>query len=305
MDIKQLNYFIRVAELGSVTYAAATLGISQPVLSRQVRRLEVELGKHLLYRNGRGVTLTDTGKRLLAHGRDILHQLQLARQELDNEHAEPVGKVVVGLPPSVCKQFAVPLVERFRSRYARASLGIVEGLTVSMQEWLMLGRLDFALLYDPAPTAQLVYENLWSEELCLVSPRTRKDKPRASLPMKALGRYPLILPSRPHAVRTLVEAETSRQAITLDIALEVDAIPSVLDLVEKGYGHAILSRTAVESWAKSAVLTATPLVRPGILTRLVIATFKERRLTGLAQRTIDLIKSDIVPHRRKSGGAAQ
>ena len=75
MDLKQLEYFVRVAELGSFTRASSVLDIAQPALSRQVRLLEVELRQNLLLRNGRGVTTTEAGKLLLEHGRGILHQV--------------------------------------------------------------------------------------------------------------------------------------------------------------------------------------------------------------------------------------
>jgi LysR family nitrogen assimilation transcriptional regulator len=298
MDVKQLTYFVRIAELGSLTNAATTLGVSQPVLSRQIGRLERELGKHLLYRHGRGVRLTDSGKRLLAHGKGILHQVELAKHELDGQQAAPVGRVIVGLPPSLCKHVAVRLVATFRERFPQASIGIVEGMTVSMQEWLTLGRLDCALLYDPPPMTPLEYLHLWSEELCLVT-RARDSKIPASVRMKDLGRYPLIVPSRPNAVRTLIETEAGAHGITLDVALEIDAIASVIDLVARGYGNAILSRIAIESWAKSGTLRAAPIVRPAMTSRVVLATSRERPLTALAQGTLELIHTHIVPDVRR------
>ena len=309
MDLRQLECFVRVAELGSFTKAAAVLDVSQPVLSRQVRRLELELKKHLLYRNGRGVTLTESGKRLLAHGRGILHQVGLARQELEDQQASPVGKVIVGLPPSVCRRLTVPLVASFRRRFPKASLGIVEGLTVAMQEALLHGRLDVAMLYDPPPAPQLEYERVWSEALCLISAAGARAP--ATVRMAELARYPLIIPSRPQAVRTHVEAECARHGMTLDIALEIDAIPSVLDLVARGTGHAILSRTAIHTWGMSSVVRARRIVGPGIVSRLVIATSAQRPLTGLARSTIALIRSEIaggvfaVPRGRRSAGEPQ
>jgi len=188
MDLKQLECFVRVAELGSFTKASAMLGISQPVLSRHVRQLEMELKKHLLYRNGRGVTATESGKRLVAHGKGILHQVELAKQELEDAEISPVGKVVVGLPPSIGKLLTVRMVSRFRKQYRKASIGIVEGLTTTMQEWLLLGRLDFAMLYNPTPAPQLEYERVWSEDLYLISPTTAGRKLPAKVRMADLPR---------------------------------------------------------------------------------------------------------------------
>ena len=101
MDLKQLEYFVHVAEMGSFTRAAAFLQVAQPALSRQVRTLEVELRQPLLDRNGRGVTLTEAGKRLLAHGRGILQQVERARQDLEDQRGAATGHLAVGLPPSL------------------------------------------------------------------------------------------------------------------------------------------------------------------------------------------------------------
>src|SRR6188768_181286 len=116
MDLKQLEYFVRVAELGSFTRAAAALDIAQPALSRQVRLLEVELRQNLLVRNGRGAVPTEAGKLLLDHGRGILHQVERAREELGRVRGSLAGRVAVGLPPSVAKVLAVPLIREFRRR---------------------------------------------------------------------------------------------------------------------------------------------------------------------------------------------
>ena len=113
MDLKQLEYFRHVAELGSFTRAASFLSVVQPALSRQVRQLEVELGQNLFERNGRGVALTDAGTRLLEHTRGILLQVGRARQELEDQKNGDSGHFVLGLPPSLGRSVTVPLVKAF------------------------------------------------------------------------------------------------------------------------------------------------------------------------------------------------
>ena len=122
MDLKQIEYFVHVAELGSFTRAATVLRVAQPALSRQVRSLEVELRQPLFDRNGRGVTLTEAGKRLLAHGRGILQQVERARQDLEDQRGAATGHVAVALPPSLSRALTGPLVELFRKRFPRATL---------------------------------------------------------------------------------------------------------------------------------------------------------------------------------------
>jgi LysR family nitrogen assimilation transcriptional regulator len=292
MDLKQLEWFVRVAELGSFTKAAATLDMSQPVLSRQVRQLELELQQHLLYRNGRGVTPTDSGRRLLEHGRGILHQVELARQELRDRDAAPVGKVVVGLPPSIGKLLTVRLVEQFRERYAQASIGIVEGLSAQMQEWLLLGRLDVALLYNPPANPQLEYERVRTSDVHLIGAGGAAKFP-ATVRLQDLANYPLIIPSRPNVFRNLVEAECARHDIALNITLEIDSIAAVLDLVERGLGYAMLTRDALHGHRAATALRAARIVSPNISSSLVIATAAQRPLGSLARHTIALIKAEL------------
>ena len=155
MDLKQLEYFVRVAELGSFTRASGVLNIAQPALSRQVRLLEVELRQALLQRNGRGVTTTEAGRLLLEHGRGILHQVARAHEDLGRVGGALAGRVAVGLPPSIARMLAVPLTREFRQNLPKATLSITEGLTISMQEWLLTGRLDIALLYNPSATPEI------------------------------------------------------------------------------------------------------------------------------------------------------
>ena len=147
MDLKQLEYFVNVVDLGGFSRAARVLGVAQPAISRQVRSLEVELRQNLLLRNGRGATPTEAGKRLLGHARGILQQVDRARRDVDETKGATVGKVVVGLPPTISRHLTVPVVREFRQTYPRASLSIVEGLSSTIQEWLAVGRVDVGLVY--------------------------------------------------------------------------------------------------------------------------------------------------------------
>src|SRR6218665_1367899 len=215
MDLRQIEYFVRVAELGSFTRASVVLGIAQPALSRQVRLLEVELRQSLLLRNGRGVTPTEAGQLLLKHGRSILHQVARAREELGRVSGAAVvggggarpGRVAIGLPPSIAKVLTVPLPRAFRAQLPDAALAISEGLSVAMQELLTTGLLDIALLYNSASGPGMETTALLEEDLFLVqrrSPGQPDAEAQAPLPLDELSRFPLVIPTRPNALRMLV-----------------------------------------------------------------------------------------------------
>ena len=292
MNLKQLEYFVHVAELGSFSKAAVVLDIAQPALSRQVRGLETELRQQLFLRNGRGVALTDAGKRLFDHSVAILQLVAHARDDLGTNRDEPVGQVTVGLPPSMGRQLTVALVDRFRKQFPAARLAIVEGLTTHIVEWITTGRVDLALAYNPVAQPGLDIMPLLEEPLALVSRATKPARGRAGaapLPMKELARYPLIVPERAHAMRRLLETQAALAGVTLEIAWEVSSIPSIVDLVCAGRGHAVLTPSGVAASARAGELSVRRLVDPTPLSMLCLVNGSHKPLTPLARRTVPLL----------------
>ncbi|MBT9550417.1 MAG: LysR family transcriptional regulator [Hydrogenophaga sp.] len=285
MDLKQLEYFVRVAELGSFTRAAIALNVAQPALSRQVRLLEVELRQNLLVRNGRGATPTEAGKLLLEHGRGILHQVERAREELGRVRGALAGRVAIGLPPSLARVLTVPLTRAFRAQLPEARLSISEGLSATMQEWLNTGRLDIAVLYNAMPTPDIDISPLLEEELLLVQPRPpglAEEPPPPPVPLAEVAALPLVIPSRPNAIRMHVEAEMANIGCRPLIALEIDGVSAILDLVADGVGSALLSRHAVASSIRPSAYRTRP-VNPPLRTRASLASSSQRPAT-LTQR---------------------
>jgi len=290
MNLKQLEYFVQVAELGSFSKAAVVLDIAQPALSRQVRALETELHQQLFLRNGRGVALTDAGKRLFDHSVAVLQLVAHAREDLGASRDEPVGRVTIGLPPSIGRQFTLPLIDRFKKELPAARLAIVEGLSSHIVEWVTTGRVDVGLVYNPNAQPGLEIVPLLQEELCLVSFAPKdKSKVAAPLPMKELSRYPLIVPERVHAMRRLLETQAALAGVKLDIAWEVSSVPSIIELVCAGYGHAVLTASGVAASARAGDLVIRPLVEPTTASVLCLATSAHKRATPLIQRTMQLL----------------
>ncbi len=295
MDLKQLEYFVRVAELGSFTKASLALNVAQPALSRQVRLLEVELRQNLLVRNGRGATPTEAGKLLLEHGRGILHQVERAREELGRVRGALAGRVAIGLPPSLSRVLAVPLTRAFREQLPEARLSITEGLSTSMQEWLVTGRLDIAVLYNAQPTQDIEITPLQDEELLLVEPRVpglAEEPPPPPVELSEVARLPLVIPSRPNAIRMQVEAAMAAVGARPMIALEIDGVPAILDLVADGAGAALLSRNAVARSVRPSAYRTRPLTPP-LRTRLSLAISAQRPATLTQQTTQTLIRRTL------------
>jgi LysR family transcriptional regulator, nitrogen assimilation regulatory protein len=317
MDLRQLEYFVRVAELGSFTRAAQQLRIAQPALSRQVRLLEVELRQNLLVRNGRGALPTEAGKLLMAHGRGILHQVDRAKEELGRARGGLSGRVAVGMPTSVARVLAVPLTREFRKQLPQATIAISEGLSVAMQEALVNGRLDIALLYNASATPDVELVPLLEEALYLVQPaaaqsakaetKAKTKTPRSTLPTKKakpakvklqdIAQLPLVIPTRPNAIRNLVETRLGDLGLRPSIALEIDGVSAILELVADGAGYAVLPQSAVGNFhAGAQAMQRFDIAQiDGLLSRLSLATSALRPST-LTQRAMqDLIISLAKP----------
>lgn len=288
VDIKQVEYFVQVAQTGSFSRAAELLGMTQPALSRQVRALEVELRETLLLRNGRGVALTEPGRRLLARGREILQLMQTTQQELGAMRGEPEGQIVLGLPPSLARHITVALVERFQAELPRARVAIVEGFSSHITEWLGTGRVDLGLVYNPEPMPNLEQEPVLREELCLVGPPDAA--PRAEISLAEVGRLPLVLPQRGHSFRRLMEHEALLAGVKLQVAWEVSSVPTILDMVRRGHGFAALTASAVNEGGRPDALTRTTIVEPRIRSTLCVAWSAATRRDALQLRTAEILK---------------
>jgi LysR family transcriptional regulator, nitrogen assimilation regulatory protein len=291
MDLKQIEYFVRVAELGSFTRASVVLRIAQPALSRQVRLLEVELRQTLLSRNGRGATPTEAGKMLLEHGRGILHQVERAREDLGRVRGGLAGRVAVGMPTSVAKVLTVPLIRAFKQRMPEATLSISEGLSVAMSDALAMGRLDIALLYNPLPAPELELTELLEEDMVLVQSETYRSKEGAPITLRELAAVPLVIATRPNALRTLVETEMGAVGKRPSIALEIDGVAAILDLVADNAGSAILPANAVRTSAHPERYCMRPI--SSLRSRLCLATSAQRPAT-LTQRAMQELISELI-----------
>jgi LysR family nitrogen assimilation transcriptional regulator len=289
MDLKQIEYFLRVAEERSFSRAAEQLGITQPSLSRQIGLLEQELGQHLLMRNGRGVEPTDAGLQLMEHARALLALAARTKEDLQAFRRSPSGKVVIGLPPRIARVMTLPLVQRFGEAFPAASIAVAEGLSTQMREWLLSGRVELALLYDPPASPQLTYESLFREEMMLVTAASGRTRLPARIKVADLGKYPLIVPSQPNAIRSLVDGICGPRGVRLNIVAEIDAVHTIVELASQGHACAILPRTAV-SGADSSLQIAQ-IISPRIRNDLMLAMPRNRPITRLAAGTMELIRA--------------
>lgn len=294
MELRQLSLFSTVAEFGSFSRAAAVLGMAQPVLSRQVKALETELGVDLLYRNGRGIVMTEAGKLLNDYAHGLLETAAAARNEVMAMRSHPRGTIAIGMPPSVGFVLTVPLVQAFRRQFPLISMRVIEGFSGHVLEWLVTGKIDVAVLYNAPRMSNLLSEPLLEDALFLLGPaRDPAALPEGPVRAARLAELPLILPSRPHGLRVLVDEVLHGAGITPRVEIEIEAMPSTLSLVEHGGGYTILSYSSVRHLVAAGRIRIWPIVEPPIARQLILATSSQRPTTVATRALTEMVRNQV------------
>jgi LysR family nitrogen assimilation transcriptional regulator len=294
MELRQLEYFIAIAETGAFSRAAIRLSVGQPVLSRQIKALEQELGVALYHRTGRGIVLSEAGKILEQHARGVLETTAGAKRAIGALGSAPSGKVTIGMPPSVGAVLTASLVREFRAQFPKVSLGVMEGFSGHVLEWLTTGRIDVAVLYNAPRTSTLLSDPLLTDELILLGPVSDPAHAgRGDVQAGRLADLPLILPSRPHGLRVLVDEFLSRIGVTPNVQVEIDAMPSTLSLVEGGIGYTILSYSCVHQLVSAGRIRSWALVNPTMTRTLVVATSTQRPITKAARALVGFVRRQV------------
>jgi LysR family tcuABC transcriptional regulator len=252
MELRQLRYFVKVVEVGSISRAALDLDLVQSALSQQITRLEGELSTRLLKRSPQGVTPTEAG---VAFFREAQLTLRHAEQAVRSaQQARLTGTVSVGLAPTTAAVLGLPLMHAMRERYPDVRLHMVESMSGHLSDMLNARQLDLAVLFDsPISASQhLQSARRWSvwplveEDIFLIAARsTRPAKSPQSLCMADLAQEPLILPTGPHGLRSTLNAAFARANVTPQVTLEIDSLSMLMEAVKAGLGGTLQPWAAV------------------------------------------------------------
>jgi LysR family nitrogen assimilation transcriptional regulator len=268
MDFRQLKYFTMVAEAKSFTRAAELLRLAQPALSNQMLKLEEELQEQLFLRHSRGIELTDAGRRLLSHARTILHQVDVAVEDVRGARDEPEGLVRVGMPRSMGEILAVKLLQEARRRAPAMSVRIVEHFSESLYALLLERELDIALTYSTENSVRVVAELISLQRLSLISP-VNSDLPSADqIALSSAMELPLILGSPPHVVRKLLTAAAMENGTLPNVVHEMDSLQTTLSMVEGDLGHTVLPATLAAKAAQEGLVEVRTIVSPEVTRKL-------------------------------------
>jgi LysR family nitrogen assimilation transcriptional regulator len=299
MELRQLSYFICVAQMKNISRAAARLNVAQPALSRQIRKLEAELGVSLLRRETRGVELTDDGVTLLEQATELI-----ARSHQLVESFNAKGRIIeenltVALPDWIGRVLIAPVLEQFKAKYPRGALHVKVGLSGSIKEWVLNGGADIGLLpnADFLDHGMLDLKLLFREPLLLIGPK-RKDVSKVLqgnrlLKFEDLMTIPLILAGPEHGLRRVVDHAARVHNVKLKAILEVDNFAILRSLVLEGRGYTLLASSGVQDDVKQGLIDAWRIDAVECQVGLWLARLKTNRMSRPLEIFVRLLQQQL------------
>lgn len=284
MDLAKLEAFVCVAELGSLSKAAAKYGLVPSALSRQLSALETECKGRLLHRTGRGVALTELGERVLPKARALLADAKALEIEIGESAGSVRGTVHVACVPSIANALLPGVVSAARIAYPDVLIHASEGLSGTIEQWLATGACDLGFvlrkgpgcMYD-APIAKL--------QLCLVGPPGDPLTSDGVVEFSRLAGVPVLQPGAPNAMRMSLEHSARQNGLSWNVVAEVESVSLTKEMVAAKIGYGILSAASVHAEVVSGKLSCARIVNP-VLERSIYLSNSSARPSTLAVRNI-------------------
>lgn len=234
MDIKQLRYFLMIAELKSLTAAAERLNVTQPALGQQIRNMETGLGVTLIERHSRGVRLTEAGRLLLTHAEDILTRVRRAEADLKFFSGTPAGAVRIGVTPSLGRAIVPKLLETCSDQFPDIALQFAQGFTDQLERQLEQGDIDLGIAHSTMDTVIRETVPLYVEEIKLIGRPELMSGIPDPISLQALSQLPLVLDERSQQVRKIIDTALTNNELVMRDAVEISAVNIRREFVMQG-----------------------------------------------------------------------
>jgi LysR family transcriptional regulator, nitrogen assimilation regulatory protein len=274
MELRQLRYFIAIADSGAFSKAAERVFVAQSALSHQIAQLEDELGASLFHRSRRGVELTDAGSRFLPHAVSILRQADDAVASVRSGTDTPTGKVVFGIPHSASNALALPLLRAVREQLPQVQLELTEELTGNLSKQLRTGQINLAVLFDDGHLGEFACTPLLRERVCLIEPAQTAATGKARktrITLKQALAKPLTLPASPHGVRPIIEAAAAQAGLPAPVVeADISSISILRTTLLAGLGRTLLPVMPLRAEIDSGRLVATEVGSPPLARTLML-----------------------------------
>src|SRR6218665_2519140 len=301
MEFRQIQYFVCLYEEGSVTRAARRLNIVQPALSMQIAKLEEELGQSLFLRSRQGMQPTPEGRQMYRLFMPVLGDFARAREQLlHRDDGELVGELRLGMIATVSQGVLVDAMLEFSAAHPKVHLSLTDGYSGGLIDAVAEGRLNAAIINQPRRPLALNTEPIVGEGLLLVTGTAHAPLP-AEVPFHSLAGMKLVLPTRQHGLRGVIESFAESGDVSLEPRVEIDSISAIVKAVVESSYATLLPRIAVARQIESGQLSGHRVVAPELARQLVCITHPRRPPGPAAAAFI----ATMVRHLRRGASALE
>jgi DNA-binding transcriptional LysR family regulator len=292
MEFRQVQYFVCLYEEGSVTRAARRLNIVQPALSMQIAKLEDALGRPLFERTPQGMKPTREGRRMYGLFRPVLGEYEQARAQMLQTSSELAGPVRIGVIETIAEGVLVDALKEFSARHPKVELSLTNGFSATLTDAVSIGQLDAAIINKPRRPLALSSAPIAREDLLLVTgsahPRMAKN-----VPFARLAELKLVLPTRQHGLRGIIESFAQAEDVALAPSVEIDSISAILRLVRESAFCALLPRIALGHRLAGSGLKGHRVIAPQLTRQLVRITHPRRPLNPAATAFMEALERHV------------
>jgi len=290
MELRQIRYFIAVAESKTLTNAAKKLHIVQPALSANIKSLETELGVQLFERTRFGMELTKAGKTFLAHAYAISRQIETARVSVCSGLDAPEGSVSLGLPGSVGNVLSIELLKRVSDAYPKVKLEIEEGVPDNLIHAFEAGLLDLLIDFDANVSKRHPIEHLMNEELYFISAFSKDIQPGSKIEFKELAHYPLLVTGGQHGIGYTITNYATKNNIDITTLPSAGGINTTLKMVKAELGFAVLPWSGIYQDIEQNQLSARKVVNPSMHRVVSLLTNGSKPKSIAMSKVIEMIR---------------
>ena len=283
MHLRRLELFALVAEFGSLSKAATAAHTTQPHVSRQIALLEAEWGDRLFERTGRGVVLSNFGKRVEPEVRLLLAQARRLEASVENVSGVPSGTVDLGVVPSLSRRLLPRLLTDLREKAPGVRLRFTEDFTGTLEERLAAGNLDMAVMNRYGEGARPDEDVLgFADTLLIGQPNDPRVKGQV-LQFRNLAGLPLVLPPMPNGLRTFLDRQARQYGFQVQVILEVNNLSTMMSVAASGEAFTLAPEIALGGPAGAGSVGAWPLRNPGMKRCISLRLSRQHPLSNAAR----------------------
>jgi DNA-binding transcriptional LysR family regulator len=297
VDLRRLEVFVKVAELGSFSRAAEALFLTQPTVSEHVRALEDEVGVTLLDRLGRGAAPTRAGELLLGYARRLLALSREAQQALEHFQGRMSGELVVG-GSTIPGEYVLPaLIGQFKMKYPDISVSLRIGDSRQVTEWVEQGRVELAVVGARPGSRAVDARELMPDELVIVVPANHPWSARKTVSLDDLAREPMVMRERGSGSRAALEHVLEQAGVSLQtfrVVGEMGSTQAIKQAVRAGVGVALISRRAVEDECRAGLVHCLKVKDLKVARSFYRVVHRDRTRSPLAQAFLEFLESHRV-----------